>query len=299
MTVLNRASDGLISVLLALHRAIVAFGPKSESELIALVAPPAMLSDAKPEMARRTLTRWLQLGFFSGGKNEPVRLSDGLEGVSPTDPQAVRTAILRLVLSRKNNSTLDSTPAEDDADFTGASDLTRAIAWMLIQDPFTFPNNLEEAEFLQSKQGIEPKPFINNTRWNGFQEWSVFLGMGVMAGGRLTPNPALALSCFLDEIVHGRLELSQADFFDGVAESIPVLDGGYLRRTVEQEIKSPWNVVSSTEVSPSLSMSLLTLESQQLLRLEMRSDAPSRTLLGAQSKPFRSFSHVSFLGGQK
>jgi hypothetical protein len=170
---------------------------------------------------------------------------------------------------------------------------------MLIQDPFTFPNSLEEAEFLQSKQGIEPKPFINNTRWNGFQEWSVFLGMGVMAGGRVTPNPALALSCFLDEIVHGRFELSQADFFDGVAESIPVLDGGYLRRAVEQEIKNPWNVVSSTEVSPSLSMSLLTLESQQLLRLEMRSDAPSRTLLGSQSKPFRAFSHLSFSGGQK
>jgi len=91
MTVLNRPSDGLASVLLALHRAVVAFGPNSEPDLISLVAPPAMLADAKPEMARRTLTRWLQLGFFSGGKSEPIRLSDELEGLNPSDPQGVRS----------------------------------------------------------------------------------------------------------------------------------------------------------------------------------------------------------------
>jgi hypothetical protein len=258
-----------------------------------------MLADAKPEMARRTLTRWLQLGFFSGGKSEPIRLSDELEGLNPSDPQGVRTAILRLVFSRKNNLTLLSAQSEDEAEFSGASDLTRALAWMLIQDPFNFPNTLEEVESLQSKQGIEPKPFVNNTRWNGFEEWSVFLGMAIVAGGRLTPNPALALSCFLDEIVNGRSELSQAEFLEGVAATFPVLDGGYLRRKVEEEIKNPWSIMAPTDLSPSLSMALLTLEAQQVLRLEMRSDAPSRTLLGVQSRAFRSFSHVSFAGGQK
>jgi hypothetical protein len=299
MTVLNRPSDGLASVLLALHRAVVAFGPKSESELIALVAPPAMLADAKPEMARRTLTRWLQLGFFSGGKSEPIRLSEELEGLSPADPQGVRTAILRLVFSKRNNSTLLSAQSEDEAEFSGASDLTRALAWMLIQDPFSFPNTLEEAESLQSRQGIEPKPFVNDTRWIGFKEWSVFLGMAIVAGGRLTPNPALALSCFLQGIVNGRSELSQEEFLEEVAATLPVLDDGYLRRTVEGEIKNPWSIMAPTDLSPSLSMALLTLETQQVLRLEMRSDAPSRTLLGAQSRVFRSFSHVSFAGGQK
>jgi hypothetical protein len=299
MTVLNRPSDGLASVLLALHRAIVSFGPKSESDLIALIAPQAMLSDAKPDMARRTLTRWLQLGFFAGGKSEPIRLSEELDGLNPADPQAVRTAILRLVFSRRNNSTLLSAETEDEAEFSGASDLTRALAWMLIQDPFNFPNTLEEAESLQSKQGIHPKPFINNTRWNGFEEWSVFLGMAIVAGARLTPNPALALSCFVDEIASGRSELPQAEFLEGVSVLVPVLDGGYLRRTVEEEIKNPWSTMAPTDISPSLSMALLTLEAQQVLRLEMRSDAPSRTLLGSQSRAFRSFSHVSFTGGQK
>jgi hypothetical protein len=299
MTLLNRPSDGLASVLLALHRAIIAFGPKSESDLIALVAPPAMLSDAKPDMARRTLTRWLQLGFFSGGKSEPVRLSVEIEGLDPADPEAVRTAILRIIFSRKNNTNLLSTQTDDEPEFSGAADLTRALAWMLIQDPFNFPNTLEEAESLQSKQALEPKPFINNTRWNGFEEWSVFLGMAIVAGGRLTPNPALALSCFLKEIVNGRSELSQAEFLEGVAATLPILDGGYLRRTVEEQIKNPWSKVGPNDLSPSLSMALLTLEAQQVLRLEMRSDAASRTLLGIESRAFRQFSHVSFTGGQK
>ncbi len=299
MTVLNRPSDGLASVLLALHRAIITFGPKFEVDLIGLVAPPAMLSDAKPDMARRTLTRWLQLGFFSGGKSEPIHLSEALESLDPKDSHRVRSAILRIVCSRKNNTALHSAAVEDEGEFSGASDLTRALAWMLIQDPYSFPNTVEEAESLQSKQGIEPKPFINNTRWNGFEEWSVFLGMAIVAGDRLTPNPALAISWFLGEIANGRSELSQAEFLDAVATALPVLDGGYLRRAVEDGIKNPWAIMSPTDISPSLSIALLTLEAQQLLRLEMRSDAASRNLLGAQSRAFRSFSHVSFTGGQK
>jgi hypothetical protein len=298
MTVLNRASDGLMSVLLALHRAIATFGPKSESELIALVAPPAMLSDAKPEKAKQTLARWIQLGFFCGGKSEPVRMSDGLEDLNPSDLQGIRVAVLRLIFSKKNNSSLVSDEDDNKGEFTGASDLTRALVWMLIQDPFTFPYSYDDAEPLQSKQRIEPKPFVNDTRWSAFEEWSVFLGMAIKPGGRLTPNPALALSCFLSEVIHGQSELTQAAFLERLAASLPVLEGGYLHGAVEKEMKNPPRVMAQTEVSPSLSMALLTLEAQQLLRLEMRSDAPSRALLGAQYQPFRSFSHVSF-GGQK
>jgi hypothetical protein len=298
MTLLNRPSDGLISVLLALHRAIATFGPKTESDLIALVAPPSLFSDGKPDMARKTLTRWLKLGYFSGGKDEPVRLSDRLVGVDPSNQNALRTAILRLVLARENNPTLLPSPSEDEGESSGASDLTRALAWMLIQEPFNFPNTLEEAESLQSKQHIEPKPFANNTRWNGFQEWSVFLGMAIKAGGRLTPNPALAMACFLKETVHGRSELPLSEFLEDFAATIPVLDGGYLRLAIEGEIKNPPRTMAPAEVSPSLSMALFTLEAQQLLRLEMRSDAPTRSLLGQGSRQFRSFSHVSFVGGQ-
>ena len=65
MSILNRPSDGLLSVLLALHRGVLAYGPQSEAALLDLVAPSTVVPDGKPDMARKSLTRWTQLGFFS------------------------------------------------------------------------------------------------------------------------------------------------------------------------------------------------------------------------------------------
>ena len=64
MSILNRPSDGLLSVLLALRRAVLAYGPRPDSELIELVAPSSVVTEGKPDLARKTLNRWKQLGFF-------------------------------------------------------------------------------------------------------------------------------------------------------------------------------------------------------------------------------------------
>ena len=65
MSILNRASDGLLSVVLALRRAILAYGPLLEQDLLEIVAPRTVTPDGKSEMARMTLRRWKQLGFFA------------------------------------------------------------------------------------------------------------------------------------------------------------------------------------------------------------------------------------------
>src|SRR5580700_8916762 len=98
MSILNRPSDGLLSVLLALQRALIACGAQPEADLLELVAPPSVVPDGKPDMARKTLTRWKQLGFF-------IQIGD-LIGLSPTiatitadDLDSLRAAVLRLVLA--------------------------------------------------------------------------------------------------------------------------------------------------------------------------------------------------------
>ncbi len=295
MSILNRASDGLLSVLLALRRALLAYGSKTESDLLELVAPPSVVQDGKPDMAKKTLTRWKQLGFFSevGGV---ISLGPTIASIPVENLHGVRSAILRLVLAPENNSALLA-DGGDDAEISKAEDLTRALAWALAQDPYTFPATYKGGESLQREQGVQPTVFTNDTRWNGFAEWAVFLGVVWTAGSRsLVPSPAFAVRSVLSDVFLGAAELSQGDFFARLAALLPIVDGGNFRTTVDAQITRPRYKQLPNQVSPTLSAALLTLEAEGTLRLEARSDAPNRILLGAAGRELHSLSHVLRLG---
>lgn len=296
MSILNRPSDGLLSVLLALHRGVLAYGPQPEGALLDLVAPSSVVPDGKPDMARKTLTRWKQLGFFSSDADGVITLSPAIATIAPNASDRLRAAVLRLVLAPENNPAF-SLPGDDDQEGSRASDATRALAWVLAQDPYTFPSRYREVEQLRSSQGVEPTPFVNDTRWGGFSEWAAFLGAaftGAKVG--LVPNPSFAVRAALDEIFGNVDELAQAEFFTRLADALPVIDGGRFREVVDAQTSRPWRTHRSNEVSPSLSAALLTLEASRVLRLEMRSDAPTRVLLGRAGRELRSISHFVRLG---
>lgn len=295
MSLLNRPSDGLPSVLIALFRTLSAFGSMPESELIELVAPATAV---KQDMAKKTLTRWKQLGFFDTGDGATVLLAPSIASVRISDSVSLRTEILRLIFLEKNNATLLLDEPDEDLP-SGSADLSRALAWSLMQDPFTFPNNLHAVETLQGQQGISPRAFANDTRWSGFQEWAVFLGMAVASGKGITPNPALALSGFLDEIRGSSVELPQGVFLQRASELIPVVDGGTLRKKVQGSVKTSWTVLNPSDISPSLSAALLTLEASRRIRFELRSDAPEKNLLGRGARLMRPFSHIVFSGSER
>src|SRR5690348_13647215 len=103
MSILNRPSDGLVSVLIALHRAILAFGAQTESDLLELVAPESVVPDGKPkpDLAKKTLARWKQLGFFVEDDGR-VKLGARIASISANDSDSLRAAILRMVLAPEN-----------------------------------------------------------------------------------------------------------------------------------------------------------------------------------------------------
>ena len=291
MSILNRPSDGLLSVLLALRKALIAYGAQSDVDLVELVAPASVTT---PEMAKHTLTRWTQLGFFSDSDGK-IRLSDVILPIPLEDLDALRSAVLRLILLPDNNAALLSGEVED-SERSRAVDCTRALAWSLAQDPYTFPSSYDDGEDLQNHQGIAPKLFVNSTRWHGFVEWAVFVGTAWRTARTVVPSPAFALRSVLGEVFHGSAELSEHDFFWQVATILPILDGGTYRTTVESQIARPWREPLDHEVSPSLSAALLTLEHEGALRLEARSDAPARRLTGPGGLESRPVSHVVRLG---
>src|SRR5688500_3721310 len=102
MTLLNRPSDGLLSVLIALRNALVAFGPQTETRLLGLAAPPTVVPDGKPDMARKTLVRWIQLGFFVR-EGQRISLASEVHSVERDDIQQLRALVLRVLLRSHNN----------------------------------------------------------------------------------------------------------------------------------------------------------------------------------------------------
>jgi hypothetical protein len=187
MSILNRTNDGLVSVLIALCKALVAYGPLTDNDLVDLVAPATVGSK---DMARKTLFRWKQLGAFLVDAKGRTTLVPSFRSVSEENIDLFREALLDLVLQPENNATVGGS-RDDEPEASRASDLTRALCWVLAQDPYSFPATWDAVERLQNEQGIDPTLFINSTRWNGFEEWSVFLGF--CASTRVSVNATKSL----------------------------------------------------------------------------------------------------------
>jgi hypothetical protein len=299
MSILNRTSDGLLTVLLALRRALIAYGPQTESRLLELCAPASVVPGGKPEMARKTLNRWTQLGLFRENDGR-LDLHPDILRIGAVDLDGLRSAVLRLILAPENNPMLSS-DSESDVENSLASDCTRAMAWALTQDPFAFQAIVPHraAEDLESRQGVRPRLFQNSTRWDGFKEWSVFLGIAFSSSKGIVLNPAFAVRTMLGQIFAGVHELPQDVFRAQLAEALPVLDGGRYQAGIQGEISRPWRTLQSNHISPCLSLALLTLEVTGDIRIPPpRSDAPLRLLLGRGGRELRSFSHVGRAGAQ-
>ncbi|WP_437931105.1 protein DpdG [Sorangium sp. So ce291] len=299
MSILNRPNDGLLSVVIALRRALVAYGPQPEDRLLALCAP-ASVTGSRPTMARKTLLRWTQLGLFEEREGR-VHLRASIASLDADDIDRFRAALLRLVLAPENNPEFEGEGGGGDEERTLASDFTRAAAWTLAQDVYTLDATWKVAETLENDQGARPRPIVNDTRWSGLAEWASFFGLA-SAGQRLVFDPAFAVRSVLDEVfseedtpeLKKTIErgLDQPTFLLRLAQALPVVDGGRYRVAVEAGIAQPWRVFAAHEVSPSLTAALLHCEAAGVLRLESRSDAPMRVLLGRRGTQLRSFSHV-------
>ncbi len=297
MSILNRASDGLPSVLLALRGTLATYGPLEEDRLLALCAPPSVVPDGKPDMARRTLLRWKQLGLFIESQGK-VQLHEDIARIPLSDLTSFRSAMLRLVVSSDNNPLLMTDQDQDMAeDKSPATDFVRAACWFLAQDPYSFPASYREIERLQSQQRANPKPFVNDTRWQGFSEWACFLGIAWTARSGLIADPSFAIQVNLNTLFGDDITLGQQAFVLELARVLPILDGGAYRLRIETETEQLWRRANPHELSPSFSLALLHLEEADQIRLELRADAPERIwLVGRRGQVLRQISHLTRVG---
>jgi hypothetical protein len=212
------------------------------------------------------------------------------------DLDRIRKVILDLVLSPVNNPGLGGaggSAVDTEGDGSLADDFTRAAAWVLSQDTYTFGAMWPAVEELLSNQRVSPRPIQNDVRWHGFVEWATFLGLGwASSGANINLDPAASIKWALRDIFGKQQEMKQDTFLQRLAEEIPVIDGGKYRLTIESTIGRPWRSAVPNELSPSLSAAMNHLEAGGVLRLEQRSDAPATALVGRDGRVMRRFSHV-------
>jgi hypothetical protein len=299
MSILNRANDGLLSLLIALYRCLLSEGPMSRARLFALCAPPAIRERQSTDPLGTTLRQWTKLGFFvqrGAGDDVQIALAPPFDGTAVSPDGEFRRHLRALVMSEVNNPDLEGRAL--------AGDFTRAIAWLLAQDVYALPageKGILELDRLHFQNTVSP--FENNpANWPAFPDWVPFLGFGWISKPRdgLTIDPTTAVADELDHVfTDGVRELSIDGFIQGLAQAIPVLDAGTHRRAVEAQLRG-WRGPSPSQISISLSRALVRLRYAEVLRLERRGDAGRMMqILGRQGRVLEDVSHVVRLGDDR
>lgn len=297
MSILNRWSDGLVSVLVALTRSSILLGTMPKNKLLDLCSP-RVLGDGKQGMATMTLNRWIELGLFSVSEKDDVKVTDEYRGIlrkADATPNSIAEVARIIVLSPINNKNFWNDEENRSADFS------RAACWMLAQDVHEFvPTSYSQVEpkALDQAESADVILFQNDTRWAGFVSWATFLGFGRSdsgkASGGFITDPTPAVASVAKSLLPKKKDVSIKDFLDGLSDVLPVLDGGAYRQEVEARLRpEKWKAPASTDVSSSLSRALLRLQSQGVLRLEKRSDSDAQArLVGRDGSVVQSVTHV-------
>lgn len=247
-----------------------------------------------------TLTACIVIGLFE--RNGDVirldpRLSDDVrDRRKEPDP---RRLLRELVLAEQLNFGLwESTE--------GARDLTRALAWYLAQDPLRAPGGWNEqggVDLAQEAQfAAAERVFSNDTRWGAFTRWATFLGFAVRLPREtrtvLVPDPTVAVRDVAAALLSsGRVEINA--FVEELGRTLPVLDGGEYRRSVESRMRPDAVAASTDQLSPSLAHALLRLRDERLLVIEDLADAPMKMRLPDGFGPERTVTHVSLEDDRK
>lgn len=287
-------SDGMPNVLLALYRYLRAEGATPQPKLLDVCAPAVV---CQQDRAAHSLNTWAKLGLFAeDGAGRACLTPD-----APREESRLRAALRALVFRGDNNEPFWGSKG------VRASDFTRGLAWCLAMDPIRLHGQgykaVNELELDTLPGDVEV--FRNDTRWNAFKTWALFLGFAWQSRYpkkyTLVVDPAPAIRDALPAVFGSANDLTHRDFLDRLREQLPVLDGGTYRLAVEEKLLAGrWLRPNAGELSASLSLSLQRLKFEGVIAFENFADpaAGRVTLTGRNGRPTDPVSHVIFKGVQ-
>lgn len=302
MSLLNRPSDGIYSVLIVIYKLLLEEGAMPKERIVGLCTPPPPNDGT---MVAVTLNTWLDFGLFDELPGGNISLSKTIPRADHTLANLPRLA-RRLVLLEENNPDLWGSEKAKAADFT------RALCWLLAQDVYKVELlGWQPAQDLLMKQvpaslrpGIDRGLIQNDTRWNGLKAWGVWLGFGWLGKhpkGVFIIDPTSAVQEALPRIFGRKHSMLASEVVAGLAEDLPVLDEGSYRKKVEAKLvehtgPDAWQSQPDGQISTSLSRALLRLMKAGVLKDELKSDSKDRiSLTGREQRTVQQVSHFSFV----
>ena len=282
MSLLNRPSDGIYPVLIAIFQLLLSRKSLAKDQLLKLCAPPEACSQ---DHANNTLNTWTSLGLFDVKPDGTVTIHPDILG-SERKPENLRKITRRLVLDPKNNADLWAKEDSRSADFT------LGLSWFLAQDAWTTElggwNQAEELSIYQMPSG--KSVFQNDTRWPGFKDWASYLGFGCNPrfSQGITPDPTEAIRDVLPSVFGKQKILPAKDFIRQLGIELPVLDGGDYRNQVEGLLLSrkdqhSWKSLPEGHLSTSLTRALIRLHEEGVLRHNLKADKKDHVILTGRS----------------
>ena len=155
-----------------------------------------------------------------------------------------------------------------------------ALAWFLTQgvaEPLEFGRPPQDAVRRDMGDLWERTDLTNLNRYQNFLYWARFLGFASLVGDganrRAVPDPTVAIAAALPMMFADGVELGVDQFMAGLAARYPVLEGGEVRRRVEEMREVPSG--DDAKLSPATSFALLRLSERGRLVLETVADARS------------------------
>jgi hypothetical protein len=296
MSILNRPSDGLYSILLTLVTALFREKPVSRDKLIRTFGPPPSQDyERRLNLIRGTLNRWIALGLFVEDNNY-VRLAiDPNKGESVESFLARMPAICRQLAWKSGNPLWPDSDKVTEENLGVTADLCRGLAWCLCQDIYTLPTAWDDINPLIARQVIPGRAIIqNDVRWGGLKDWAHFLGFAVESRAGIFFDPTVAVRTELAQFLKCGALIPAEDFVSELTYRLPVLDRGSYRFEVEQALRSEaWSAPPTGYLSTALSFALRRLQKQNILDLKDLADTNTKLTLTRQGgRTWHSFTHV-------
>lgn len=173
-------------------------------------------------------------------------------------------------------------------------------AWYAVQDSEVLKTHKREIHInfngdlfpADSQSGIESGRAFNETKFNSWKTWAIFLGWGYEYKDILIPLPNERIRPLIQKFKHQSMPFSS--FINKISQDCPELDGGVLYEYCWGSSRSAHN--KGQNISLMLSTGLRVLHQLKELRLYRQADAPDLWQLHpAEGFPIQEITHIEIL----
>jgi hypothetical protein len=235
--------------------------------LMAYLTPDSF--NVGPSAVSDTISETSRLGLIFNDDDDKYRVAEDLVQDDRSFQEIIEDRLLR--------------PSSPDK--YGHQNFQKALAWFMLQSPTqpidwrSNPRARVEADCGADINGFE---LTNDTRFNNFAYWARFLGFARMTptgnAQRVTADPTEAVRRHLPKLLSPDATVAPVETLRKLALQLPVLDFGKTRVAIESLLpvdRQP----DDTQISATMTLTLMRMEQAGEIILENRADAKSRIQL--------------------